>query len=85
MGDGQPIRKIVPIEEIPAEFMMNVLRLKDGVENERFLSSTGLPFRIIAAKIKELRDWELIQTNKLSLTEYGYKHIDSIVEKFLPS
>ncbi len=85
MGDGQPIRKIVPKEELPAEFMMNVLRLKDGVENERFLSSTGLPFRIIAAKIKELRDWELIQTNKLSLTEYGYKHIDSIVEKFLPS
>ncbi|GIS97137.1 MAG: hypothetical protein CM1200mP24_04210 [Gammaproteobacteria bacterium] len=85
MGDGQPIRKIVPIEELPAEFMMNVLRLKDGVENERFLSSTGLPFRIIAAKIKELRDWELIQTNKLSLTEYGYKHIDSIVEKFLTS
>ena len=85
MTDGQPIRKTVPKEELPAEFMMNVLRLKNGVENERFLSSTGLPFRIIATKIKELRDWELIQTNKLSLTEYGYKHIDSIVEKFLTS
>ena len=83
MDGGEPIRKTVSPKELPSEFMMNVLRLKDGVENERFLASTGLPFGTIAAKIKELREWELIQTNKLSLTEYGYKHIDSIVEKFL--
>ena len=83
MDGGGPIRKTVSPKELPSEFMMNVLRLKDGVENERFLASTGLPFGTIAAKVKELREWELIQTNKLSLTEYGYKHIDSIVEKFL--
>ena len=76
-------RKKVPASELPAEFMMNVLRLKDGVENERFHVSTGLPLNFIAAKIEELRDWGLIQTNKLSLTDYGYQHLDSVVEKFL--
>lgn len=35
--------KLLPVDELPFEFLMNALRLTDGVEAQLFTQRTGLP------------------------------------------
>ena len=69
--------------ELPAEFMMNVLRLKDGVPLSLFTERTGLDFSVIADEVAQLVDWGLMQHERLALTDYGYAHLDSVVARFI--
>ncbi|NEA37660.1 YggW family oxidoreductase, partial [Streptomyces sp. SID13031] len=43
--------KLLPVDELPFEFLMNALRLTDGVEAELFTQRTGLPL----AQLREAR------------------------------
>ena len=45
LGDAKGSTTAVPREDLPTEFMMNALRLADGVERPLFAARTGLPPR----------------------------------------
>ena len=73
----------VPRHERPGEFMMNALRLVDGVENELFEARTGLGFDVVAKKVVEFGDWGLMRTDRLALTARGYRQLNGVVAHFL--
>ena len=83
LSDVEGIAKRVPASELAAEFMMNALRLVDGVEEAAFSARTGLPLAKIAATVRELADWGLFRRDRIGLTERGYRQLDSVVARFL--
>ena len=70
-------------EDLPGEFMMNALRLTDGVELSSFEARTGLPATTIADPVTQLNDWGLMRADRLALTAHGYRHLDAVVARFL--
>ena len=73
----------VPTDELPVEFMMNALRLAEGVEPALFEARTGHASAAIAATLAELADWGLMHTDRLALTPRGFRHLDSVMARFL--
>ena len=69
--------------ELPVEFMMNVLRMNDGVENCHFACSSGLSLEELEPALSQLREEGLIESHRISLTDLGRNHLNSIVERFL--
>lgn len=80
-SDGHANR--VPPAELPGEFMMNALRLVDGVEHDLFEARTGLGFDVIAQTVAELDDWNLMSAGRLALTARGYRQLNGVVARFL--
>ena len=76
------IRTITP-EEAPVEFMMNALRLYDGVANELFEQTTGLKLETIEPTLNELREEGLLEPHRIALTQFGHNHLNTVVERFL--
>ena len=70
-------------DDLAGEFMMNVLRLTDGVELSSFEARTGLPATTITKPVTELTDWGLMRADRLALTAYGYRHLNAVVARFL--
>lgn len=70
-------------DELAAEFLMNALRLKDGVEHDLFRLRTGLALDVIADTMRELASWGLMRTDRLALTADGYRQLDGILARFL--
>ena len=82
--DGVPgTTTAVPNNDLPGEFMMNALRLTNGVESALFEARTGLGFDRIADRVGELVDWELMRPGRLALTSRGYRQLNGIVASFL--
>ena len=73
----------VPQDDLPGEFMMNALRLVDGVENELFEARTGLGFDVVADKVAEMVDWGLMHTQRLALTGRGFRQLNGVVQRFM--
>jgi oxygen-independent coproporphyrinogen-3 oxidase len=48
-------------DQLPFEFMLNALRLKEGFEIARFTERTGLPFTAIQAPLQQAEDKGLIE------------------------
>lgn len=73
--------------DLPFEFMMNVLRLREGVERELYLQRTGLPIADIAPVLKRLRARGLLidEPTLIACSERGFAFIDSILSEFLES
>ena len=74
----------VAAAQLPSEFMMNALRLVDGVPRALFAERTGLPFKAVARTVNELVDWGLMRRDRLALTERGFRQLDGVVARFLP-
>ena len=70
-------------DELPGEFMMNALRLVDGVESELFEDRTGLGFDVVADKVAEMVDWGLMRTQRLALTARGFRQLNGVVQRFM--
>ena len=83
LSDSTGTARKVPASELAAEFMMNALRLVDGVDEATFSARTGLPLAKIAATVRELADWGLFRSDHIGLTERGYRQLDSVVARFL--
>ena len=78
-------RKILNRDDLKLEFMMNVLRLRDGVHPSLFLQHTGLPVSDIqsqleAAEAKGLLEWN-IQT--LKPTTKGQRYLNDLLQLFM--
>jgi len=70
-------------ESLPVEFMMNALRLIDGVDEALFEGRTGMPLERIQKTLDELRATGLMRPDRLCLTGKGLRFLDSAVAAFL--
>ena len=62
---------------------MNALRLVEGVGPEVFERRTGLSPEAIADTVAALREEGLMEEQRLALTEFGQRHLDTVVARFL--
>lgn len=88
LRDGSHIaeeRALAP-QELPFEFMLNALRLKDGVEAGLFSAHTGLPVTAVLPTLKRLEERGLLtlQGGRLRATELGWRYLNDVLEDFLP-
>ncbi len=66
------------------EFMLNALRLRDGVSESLFTAHTGLGLPTIAKTLDRLRGRGLMCPDRIGTTALGFRHLDSVVGEFLP-
>lgn len=85
--DGSHIaeERIVSPQELPFEFMMNALRLKDGVDAGLFSAHTGLPVTVILPTLKRLEERQLLslQGGRLRTSETGWRYLNDVLQEFL--
>ncbi|HEX5124014.1 MAG TPA: radical SAM family heme chaperone HemW [Rhodanobacteraceae bacterium] len=76
----------VATEQLPFEFMLNALRLNDGVSIDAFERGTGLSRSDIAKPLAEARErgWLEADTNALRPTESGRRFLNDLIALFLP-
>ncbi|KQT36587.1 radical SAM family heme chaperone HemW [Methylophilus sp. Leaf414] len=73
-------------EDLAFEFMMNALRLVDGVEAGLFQQRTGLPLRVIQAQMEEAQRKGLLEQvgGVIKPTLLGQRFLNTLLEIFLP-
>ena len=78
------IRKSVTQDELITEFMMNALRLKNGVPWTYFESRTGISQSAILERVIDLQNQGLLEfcMEQLRTSDLGYRFVNSILEKF---
>ena len=78
------LRTIGPLD-LPAEFMMNALRLKEGVDATLFDQRTALSGEVVRQNLEEQRRRGLMveDTTKLKATARGYQYLDTLIEAFV--
>ena len=77
----------VGAEQLPFEFMLNALRLNDGVGMDLFLAHTGLRAEAIAAFLYDARakGWLTGDADRLQATPLGRRFLNDLIEVFLPA
>ncbi len=73
-------------KELAFEFMLNALRLTDGIPASLFRERTGMPLNVIEKELKEAETRLLINwdVNQLAPTEKGQRYLNDLVGLFLP-
>ncbi|WP_455602939.1 radical SAM family heme chaperone HemW [Acinetobacter pecorum] len=71
--------------DLPFEFMMNALRLNQGVKAKLYAERTGLGLDRLNELLSSLRDRKLMvdDQDRLSCTEQGHIFLNSVLEEFL--
>ncbi|MGH8126483.1 MAG: radical SAM family heme chaperone HemW, partial [Rhodanobacteraceae bacterium] len=77
----------VTADQLSFEFMLNVLRLNEGVAVQDFLVRTGLPMSSIAAPLRDACTRGLLTgtPDRLQATPRGQRFLNDLIETFLPS
>ena len=75
----------VAIAELPFEYMLNALRLIDGVPASDFSARTGLPLDRIATQLAEgrRRGWLEDDAQRLGTTSLGQRFLNDVIASFL--
>lgn len=74
----------IQAEDIAIEFLMNSLRLTDGVAQTLFQQRSGQDFAKIAPQIKSLQQRGLLRSgDRIATTALGRRYLDSILEQFI--
>ena len=78
-------REVVASSELPLEFIMNNLRLKQGFTAENYQASTGLTMGSLEPVLSDCLNQGLIiqQNHHYRCSEKGWNFLDSILEKFI--
>jgi oxygen-independent coproporphyrinogen-3 oxidase len=78
--------KVLSTDELPFEFLMNVLRLNDGAASQLFTQRTGLPLSLLAAarKSAEQRGLLLQDPARLTASREGQLFLNDLLQYFLP-
>ncbi|MBA3773672.1 MAG: oxygen-independent coproporphyrinogen III oxidase-like protein [Ramlibacter sp.] len=73
--------------ELPFEFMLNALRLKEGFELQQFSERTGLPLTAIQAPLEEAESKGLIRRGlaRVEPTPRGFDFLSDLQALFLPA
>ena len=77
-------QSIVGSDELALEFMMNTLRLKQGVPLHYFEDRTGLTLNDIETRLKNLQEKGLLEKNAQTLctTARGFSFLNSVLNEF---
>ncbi|MCO8090473.1 radical SAM family heme chaperone HemW [Acinetobacter pseudolwoffii] len=77
--------KRIEAAEMPFEFMMNALRLNQGVEAKFYIERTGQSLDTLQDLLSSLRKRKLMidDQNWLACTEQGHIFLNSVLEEFL--
>lgn len=77
-------QKIEP-EEMPFEFMMNALRLKEGVPQDFWQQRTGQAWQSIEPVLQSLQSQGLIEllNNRVKCSEQGFLFLNRVLQEFL--
>lgn len=77
-------RQVGP-DELPFEFMLNALRLKDGVAATLFSERTGLSLAVIAHQLEAAAKRGLLDADptRLQATALGWRFLNDLQEMFL--
>jgi oxygen-independent coproporphyrinogen-3 oxidase len=75
----------IPAKDLPFEFMLNTLRLADGVDTITFNERTGLPLNVVSKGLDEASKKGLLDPNpnKLKATEQGLRYLNHLQAMFL--
>ncbi len=75
----------VPAKDLPFEFMLNTLRLTNGVETKTFSERTGLQLNVISKGLEKASDKGLLDADpsRLKATELGLRYLNNLQEVFL--
>jgi oxygen-independent coproporphyrinogen-3 oxidase len=86
---GTPARiggdTIVAVSDLPFEYMLNALRLVDGVDLAEFAQTTGLSLQAIAMPLAEgiRRGWLRDEPGRLHTTPLGQRFLNDVIESFM--
>jgi putative oxygen-independent coproporphyrinogen III oxidase len=77
---------VVGGKDLPFEFMMNGLRLIEGVPAILFSERTGLPINVISKTLAFAEDKQFITRDhqRLAPTQHGQRFLNDLLEMFLP-
>ncbi|MFA0810336.1 radical SAM family heme chaperone HemW [Microbulbifer epialgicus] len=75
----------VELQDLPLEFLMNALRLVDGVSLDTFARYTGLPLERLQRQWPTLEAMELVQPleQRIAASAFGFNYLDEILQCFL--
>jgi putative oxygen-independent coproporphyrinogen III oxidase len=78
--------RLLGVEELPFEFLMNVLRLTDGVASQLFTQRTGLALEQLASARREAEQRGLLlpEPQRLCATHEGQLFLNDLLQNFLP-
>ncbi|RZG45786.1 radical SAM family heme chaperone HemW [Acinetobacter wuhouensis] len=77
--------KCIENDDMPFEFMMNALRLNEGVASATYAQRTGLDLAHLDELLNSLRQRQLMvdDENILNCTDKGHLFLNSVLEEFL--
>lgn len=77
--------KRIEKEDMPFEFMMNALRLNNGVDAKFYAERTGYSLDDLSELLASLRKRQLMvdDEQRISCTEQGHVFLNSVLEEFL--
>jgi len=83
---GAPQRRLVPARDLPFEYLMNALRLRDGFEEPEFTQRTGLAARALIGSLEGLRARDLLEKSNGSwrASALGFRFLNDVLGEFLP-
>ena len=88
-GTGSVIaeHKVLTQEDIILEFMLNVLRLKNGISQARFSERTGLSFDVIRKQVDTAATDGLLEDKPglIKTTEKGARYLNDLLQYFMIS
>ena len=84
VGDALTTKKPIAIDEIALEFMMNGLRLKEGIPATYFSQRTGISDESIEISVARLQSQGLLDQDfsHYRTTKLGYQFLNSVLENF---
>ncbi|MGA9342936.1 MAG: radical SAM family heme chaperone HemW [Rhodanobacteraceae bacterium] len=76
----------IAADQLPFEFMLNVLRLYHGVPTDTFAQRTGLPLSNIAVTLRQAgsHGWLCDEPGRLRASALGQRFLNDLMELFLP-
>ncbi|RDE18924.1 radical SAM family heme chaperone HemW [Motiliproteus coralliicola] len=84
-GLNRAEQRVIEADELALEFMMNALRLSDGVEAQLFEQRTGLPLATIEPQLTRARSLGLLEQDPALLrpTLQGRRFLNELLELFV--
>ena len=84
-GDFIQEAREVSVAELPFEFMMNALRLTDGVPAKLFAARTGVPIEAVTDELAQARERGLLEMaeGQLRPTLQGRRFLNELLQAFL--
>lgn len=86
IGSRSAGRETIAREDLPLEFMMNALRLQQGVPTALFTERTGLPLSAILGILQTLVQDGLMEADihqRLAPTPQGHRFLNDLLERFM--